>query len=121
VKYRPKGGKSAKMRETYDANAKYKCDAKKCDAMSFDQKCECDAKTFSHYHPWAMDTDLKESLDEFKRYLGVEGYVVTPFLASTVDPGDQFELQSKTKRRGQFKAIHQLSIWLFDMTKSTKN
>ncbi len=33
-----------------------KCDANavRCDAMSFEKKCECEcnAKKFSHYHPW---------------------------------------------------------------------
>ncbi len=42
--------------EKCDANAKCECNAKivQCNTMSFYKKCECecDAKTFLHYHPY---------------------------------------------------------------------
>jgi hypothetical protein len=35
---------------------------KRCDAMGCDQKCECecDAKKFSHYHPWLGGEELQQ-------------------------------------------------------------
>jgi hypothetical protein len=41
-----------KIRKKCDAKCERNANAARCDVMSFDKKCECDAKKFSHYHPW---------------------------------------------------------------------
>jgi hypothetical protein len=47
------------------------CDAKivRCNAMSFYKKSECDAKKFSHYHPWQQDVDAWYNMSNYSRLL----------------------------------------------------
>jgi hypothetical protein len=47
---------------------------KKCNAMSFDKKCECkcNARKFLHYHPWCRDKETSRFHLQFCHRLSVE-------------------------------------------------